>query len=70
MLEKEVLELVVKKVMDKFARENDGLKGWTKEDIQNEILNLGGTMTDVYEAMKIGMDICLSEQWMQEPIFS
>ena len=36
MLEKEVLELVVKKVMDKFARENDGSKGWTKEDIQHE----------------------------------
>lgn len=51
MLEKEVLELVVKKVMDKFARENNGSKGWTKEDIQNEILNLGGTMTDVYEAI-------------------
>ncbi|HEK9985589.1 TPA: hypothetical protein TVN94_000027 [Streptococcus equi subsp. zooepidemicus] len=69
MLEKEVLELVVKKVMDKFARENDGLKGWTKEDIQNEILNLGGTMTDVYEAMKIGLDICLLEEKV-EPVFS
>lgn len=69
MLEKEVLELVVKKVMDKFARENDGLKGWTKEDIQNEILNLGGTMTDVYEAMKIGLDICLFEEKV-EPVFS
>ena len=38
MLEKEVLELVVKKVMDKFARENNGSKGWTKEDIQNCLL--------------------------------
>lgn len=69
MLEKEVLELVVKKVMDKFARENNGSKGWTKEDIQNEILNLGGTMTDVYEVMKIGLDICLLEEKV-EPVFS
>lgn len=69
MLEKEVLELVVKKVMDKFAKENDGSKGWTKEDIQNEVLNLGGTMTDVYEAMKIGLDICLLKETV-EPVFS
>lgn len=41
----------------------------TKEDIQNEILNLGGTMTDVYEAMKIGLDICLLEEKV-EPVFS
>ena len=69
MLEKEVLDLVVKKVMDKFARENDGSKGWTKEYVQNEVLNLGGTMTDVYEAMKIGLDICLLEEKV-EPVFS
>ena len=69
MLEKEVLELVVKKVMDKFVRENNGSKGWTKEDIQNEVLNLGGTMTDVYEAMKIGLDICFLEEKV-EPVFS
>lgn len=69
MLEKEVLELVVKKVMDKFERENDGSKGWTKKDIQNEVLNLGGTMTDVYEAMKIGLDICLLEEKV-EPVYS
>lgn len=65
MLEKEVLELVVKKVMDKFVKENDGSKGWTKEDIQNEVLNLGGTMTDVYGAMKIGLDICLLKETVE-----
>lgn len=70
MLEKKVLELVVKNVMDKFARENDGSKGWTKEDIQNEVLNLGGTIADVYEAMRIGMGICFSEQKIEEPLFS
>lgn len=62
MLEKEVLELVVKKVMDKFVKENDGSKGWTKEDIQ---INLGGTMTDVYGAMKIGLDICLLKETVE-----
>ncbi|HGD3184165.1 TPA: hypothetical protein ACIOCJ_000699 [Streptococcus agalactiae] len=47
--------------MDKFAKENDGSKGWEKEDIENEILLFGGTMTDVYEAMKIGFNVCLND---------
>jgi len=69
MIEKEVLELVVKKVMDKFAKENDGSKGWEKEDIENEILLLSRTMTDVYEAMKIGFNVCLNDYKLQEPLY-
>lgn len=69
MIEKEVLGLVVKKVMDKFAKENDGSKGWEKEDIENEILLLSGTMTDVYEAMKIGFNACLNDYKLQEPLY-
>lgn len=52
---------VVKKVLDKFSKENDGSKGWEKEDIENEILLFGGTMTDVYEAMNIGFNVCLND---------
>ncbi|HHR6834715.1 TPA: hypothetical protein ACS82W_001586 [Streptococcus pneumoniae] len=69
MIEKEILELVVKKVMDKFAKKNDGSRGWVKEDIENEILLLGGTMTDVYESMKIGFNVCLNDYKFQEPLY-
>lgn len=55
--------------MDKFAKENDGSKGWEKEDIENEILLLSGTMTDVYEAMKIGFNVCLNDYKLQEPLY-
>lgn len=68
MIEKEVLELVVKKVMDKFAKENDGSRGWANEDIENEILLLSGAMTDVYEAMKIGFNVCFNDYKLQEPL--
>lgn len=69
MIEKEVLELVVKKVIEKFAKENDGSKGWEKEDIENEILLLSRTMTDVYEAMKIGFNVYLNDYKLQEPLY-
>lgn len=40
MLEKEVLELVVKKVMDKFARENNGSKDGQKKIFKMKSLTL------------------------------
>lgn len=59
MLSKNLYELVVGSAMHRYAEKNDGEIGWMKKDIEEEIFALGGTQNDVYEAMKIGMDICL-----------
>ena len=56
-----MLETIVFECMEKFAKENCGEQGWTKEDIQNAVLKRGGKMEDVYEAMKIGLKICIEE---------
>ena len=66
MLPRRTLELIVDDCMKKFARENNGSEGWTKEDIQNAVLHHGGEQKDVYAAMAIGMELCLGEE--PEPI--
>lgn len=61
MLTKRTLEMIVDDCMKMYARENNGERGWTKEDIENAVLRHGGEKNDVYAAMKIGMEVCLGE---------
>jgi hypothetical protein len=61
MLSKETIELIVNDCMAKFARENDGSNGWSKEDILNAVLLNGGEQKDVYAAMALGMEKCFGE---------
>ena len=61
MLTKRTLELIVDDCMKRYARENDGIKGWAKEDIENAVFRNGGEQNDVYAAMVIGMEICFGD---------
>lgn len=70
MLNKETLNLIVASAMDKFAKENNGEKGWTKKDIENEIIFMSGTKEDLYSAMKIGMEICFSNNEIRKVIYN
>ncbi len=58
MLPRRTLEMIVDDCMVKFASENGGSTGWTKDDIINVVMNLDGDQNDVYAAMAIGMDVC------------
>ena len=66
MLSRRTLEMIVDDCMVKYAKENNGSQGWTKEDIINEVMRHGGEQKDVYSAMAIGMELCLGER--AEPI--
>lgn len=70
MLPRRTLEMIVDDCMIKFAKENNGSEGWTKEDIENAVLEHGGEKNDVYAAMAIGMDVCLGGDKLPENMLS
>jgi hypothetical protein len=49
-------EMILEKVRVKYAEDNNGEDGFAEDDIINEVLFLGGDMTDVYQIMILAMD--------------
>ena len=52
------IERITFEAMEKYARENGGATGWTKEDITNGVLKAGGEQEDVFRCMALGMELC------------
>ena len=58
MLPQETIEKITVEAMQKYARENGGEQGWTKDDITTGVLLAGGEEADVFRAMALGMNLC------------
>lgn len=59
MLPRQTLEQIVDDCIKKYAKENNGSHGWSKEDIEKMVLKKGGKKADVYAALAHGIEKCL-----------
>ena len=58
MLSNDIIEENTFQAMQDFADKNDGVSGWTRDEIEKLVLEKGGERRDVLRAMALGMNLC------------